>query len=99
MPSVSGLSSASTLDQVKAAYDDNASYDVDDSTTEAQIFIAACRILLRRLPASARQGGEMSIDLDLRVIRDELKRAVRWYNAKAGVGAGVRFSDFSSFRA
>lgn len=98
MPPVTGLSSSSTLAEIKAAYDDNASYDVDNSLTECGIFIAACRILLRRLPASARQGEEMAIDLDLRLVRDELARAVRWRSQKNAVGGGVRFTDFSLFR-
>lgn len=93
---VSGLSSSSTMAQVKAAYDDNASYDVDNSVTECQTFIAACRILLRRLPSSAEQGDSLRIDLDVKLIRDELRRAVRWYNAQSG--ESLRFSDFGDFR-
>ncbi|HEX5498165.1 MAG TPA: hypothetical protein VFX03_03020 [Thermomicrobiales bacterium] len=95
---VSGLSAASTTDQVKAAYDDSASYDVDRSVAEAQTFIAACRILLRRIPAAARQGDSLSIEMDVKLLRQELRRAVQWLNAINGAGGGQRFSDFSDFR-
>lgn len=50
MPS---LTSASTLAQVEASYDDNASYAEDASVAKAKAFVTACRILLRRLPAEA----------------------------------------------
>jgi len=95
---VSGLSSSSTTDQVKAAYDDSASYDVDGSVAECQTFIAACRILLRRIPAAARQGDSLSIEMDVKLVREELRRAVRWLNAQASIGSGQRFSDFGDFR-
>lgn len=42
------LSSASTLAEVEASFDDNASYREDESTTKAAKFITACTILLRR---------------------------------------------------
>src|SRR6185437_3526963 len=95
---VSGLSSASTTDQVKAAYDDSASYDVDGSLAECQTFIAASRILLRRIPAAARQGDSLSIEMDVKLLREELRRAIRWLALKGAVGGGLRFSDFGDFR-
>lgn len=95
---VSGLSSASTTAQVKAAYDDSASYDVDKSVAECQTFIAACRILIRRIPAAARQGDSLSIEMDVKQLRQELRRALQWLNTAGGAGGGLRFSDFGDFR-
>lgn len=51
------LSSTSTDSEVLAAYDDNAGYDEDDSTTKASAFVTACRIMLRRMARSASKGG------------------------------------------
>jgi len=95
---VTGLSSASTTDQVKAAYDDNASYDVDGSISEAQIFLAACRILLRRIPAAARQGDSLSVEMDVAQIKEQHDRCLRWLNVQSDSGRGVRFTDFGMFR-
>lgn len=95
---VTGLSSESTTAQVKAAYDDNASYDVDVSVQEAQIFLAACRILLRRIPAAARQGDSLSIEMDVRQLKEQHDRCLRWLNVMNARGQGLRFSDFGDFR-
>lgn len=95
---ITGLSSASTTAQVKNAYDDNASYDVDGSISEAQIFLAACRILMRRIPSAARQGDALAVEMDLRLIREQHDRCLRWLNVQNAPGQGVRFSDFGTFR-
>lgn len=93
------LSSTSTLDQVKAAYDDNSGYQVDASVTECQNFIQACVILLRRLPLEASKEGQ-TLRLSLDSIAAELKLARTWLatSAAAAAGGGVVYPDFTSFR-
>ena len=51
------LGSSSTLDEIKDAYADNASYIEDDSVAKAKIFVTACTLLLLRIPKDASQGG------------------------------------------
>jgi hypothetical protein len=101
---VSTLSSTSTLDQIKAAYADNASYAEDASTTKAKAFITACRLLLLKLPKRAvhggRGGGE-EIELDLTLIAEEMKQANAWLSAAATIeygGAGYVHVDVGDFR-
>ena len=48
---MSTINSTSTLAQIEAAYDDNASYPENNSAAECRLFVTACRILLRRMPA------------------------------------------------
>lgn len=96
---MSTLSSSSTLAQVKAAYDDNASYAEDASVTKAKAFLTACRILLRRLPARSKSGDGSEVELDVALIRKELEEATSWLsqNDLSG-GGGVRFPDFADFK-
>ena len=74
-----GISSASTLAQVKAAYYDNCTYDVDNSLSEAHTFVAACRQLLVRLPkqtATGNRAEEVSIEPEM--IERQLQACIRW---------------------
>ena len=86
------------LAAVKAAYDDNASYEEDASTSKAAAFITAARILLRRLPQRTNAGGGTELELDLGLIRAELKAAQQWYQARAGTGGGVKHADLRNYR-
>jgi len=98
---MSTLTSSSTLDEVKAAYIDNASYAEDSSVAKARAFITACRILLMRLPKRVSRGGGEEIELNPERIQAELRAAQQYVNANAGVGdggAGVRHVDFTGFR-
>jgi len=101
---VSTLSSASTIAEVQAAYDDNASYEEDASTAKCRAFVTACRFLLRRIPKRAvhggRGGGE-EIETDPTQIAAELAKAQRWLAAHAGPsagGAGAIYGDFRDMR-
>jgi hypothetical protein len=47
------LSSNSTVAEVWTPYDENGSYEQDNSRTRALAFVSLCRILRRRLPLSA----------------------------------------------
>lgn len=83
---MSTLSSSSTLTAIKNAYIDNASYAEDASTAKAKAFITACRILLLKLPKRAAHGRGNEVELDPRLIHDEMKAAQRWL---AGQSAGA----------
>src|SRR5262245_57513999 len=72
---MSTLSSSSTLEQVKAAYIDNASYAEDNSAAKARTFVTACRILLLKLPKRAAHGRGNEIELDTSLIFEEMRRA------------------------
>jgi hypothetical protein len=95
------LSSSSTLAEVQAAYRDNASYDVDESTTKAGEFITACRMLLLMIPKRAAHGGRGAeeVETDPVVLRAELQEAQRWLRAKRAASAGrVRHFSFENLR-
>lgn len=96
---MSTLSSASTLDQIKAAYLDNASYQEDQDVGKCRAFVTACRMLLLKLPQSSRKG-DSELTLSIGSIQSELKLAKQWL-ATANVsaaGGGIRYSDFSNLR-
>lgn len=83
---MSTLTSSSTLAEVKADYEDNIAYDINDSLTECQDFVIAARILLRRQADEMQQGGSR-VREDYRKIRDELKKAEGWLKAKQSANA------------
>lgn len=100
---MSALSSESTLAEIQAAYDDNASYEEDGSETKARAFITACRLLVRQTPKRTAHGGGAGAELEIDTVRiaEELKAAQRWLAAHAGVtsgGPGVRHLSFDGFR-
>ena len=71
---MSTINSGSTLAQVEAAYDDNASWLEDNSTGKAAIFVTSVNILLRRLPSSSAKGSNaLTFRLDL--LRQQLQEA------------------------
>ena len=97
---MSTLSSASTDADVWAAYDDNASYEEDNSPTKAAAFITACRILLRR---RAQMAEYSTRKMTFESIKSEMEQARVWLSANptSSMSSGrstVRFSDFSLFR-
>ena len=81
---MSTLGSSSTLAEVQAAYDDNASYREDADTTKAAAFITACSILMRRIPRSAESGGRERIEHELVRIENERNRAEIWLRSQGG---------------
>lgn len=74
----SGINSSSTLDEIKAAYLDNATYDEEGDAAKAKAFIVACRALLLKMPRRARHGGNEEIELTPDEIRRELDKARQW---------------------
>ena len=93
------LSSNSTDAQVLAAYDDNASYEEDNSRAKADSFITACRILRNRLPLSAGRGPQTFTRESLQA---EIEAAQRWKDAHPATtgsgGARVRYLSMENFR-
>lgn len=100
---MSTLSSTSTTAEIKAAYDDNASYEEDGSATKARAFITACRLLLRRLPVQVGRSGRGSeeVRLDPDLLRRQLEDAQVWLASSPDASdlGGVRHPSFANFRA
>ena len=99
------LTSASTLAEVQAQYDDNVSYDLNGSVASCKLFIEAARLLLRRLVDETQAGGGARIRQERAVIERELASAKNWWmssdpNAGTAGGAsnGVREISFEEFR-
>jgi RecA/RadA recombinase len=99
---MSALDSSSTLAEIQASYDDNASYLEDASASKAKAFITAVRMLVRRTAQKVEDGAaEVSITQDLKQYREELGDARRWLIANSAVedgGAGVKHMSFEDFR-
>ncbi len=96
------LTSASTLAQVQAQYEDNADYDLVGSAAKARDFIQACRFLLLRLPSSGSSGAtSTSLAENLTRISEAMKRAEQWLTANVAAssnGGGVKHVSFEDFR-
>lgn len=97
---MSTLSSASTTAQVRAAYDDNASFDEDNSPSKAAAFITAVTILINRLPSRAEKGDSGMIALELERYEKQLQRARQFLatNGAAPNNSSVLHADFTNFR-
>ena len=81
------LSSTSTLVEVEAEYDDNASYRQNDSATQCAAFITACTILLRRYAQEASSSGGSSMVRNMDVIQGELEGAKTWQASNPDLNA------------
>lgn len=96
------VTSASTDDEVSAARQDNADYDVSDSVTKAKNFIVATRIYLARCADQVSKGG-ITVQEAHEKIQAELAKAEKWWAANdtsataAGQGSVRQFS-FENFR-
>jgi hypothetical protein len=101
---MSTLSGSSTISEVWAAYDDNASYEEDGSAAKCAAFITACRILLRRQPSRSAKtggagGGGSDVQFDPALIAAELERARKWRAVNRTDGpARTVYPDFTYFR-
>lgn len=94
---MSTLTSASTLTEVLAAYDDNASYFEDDSVSKARAFVTACRILLRRLSYQANHGS-VGLRIETPRIETELRAAERFLAAHPSAGGAAVGFSLENFR-
>jgi hypothetical protein len=71
------LSSSSTLAEVNAAYEDNCTYDIENSVSMAQDFVQAARILMRRMVQKA-ENDQTRVDDTYEKYASELKKAEDW---------------------
>jgi hypothetical protein len=97
------LDSNSTLADIQAAYDDNASYEIDGSVSKARLFVLACRLLQGRTIKRVRsggQGGGFESERDPAQIRKEMEDAQAWLarNDPGQRGGHVRAFDLRGFR-
>ena len=100
---MSTLSSASTTAEVRAAYDNNASWFEDQSAAKARAFVTACNILLARLPKRVSRSASSAaneIELDLVQIEKQRTAASKWLVSSGGGSGGnrVRHLSFRNFR-
>ena len=98
---MSVLTSASTWDEVYDAYLDNASYLEDGSAAKARAFTTACRLLLLLLPKRISKGGRVQgeeIELDIRVILDQIGEAKRFLTQTAVAAAPPKSFSIEHFR-
>ena len=96
------LTSSSTDAQVQSAFEDNALYDVNGSTTEAKDFVQACRYLQHRMAQEVRHGGASVRDEYLKYQKLE-ETAIGWLKTNdtsfAGGASGfVKHLGFASMR-
>ena len=96
---MSTLTSSSTLADVQAAYDDNASYLEDNSVTKARAFVTACIFLMRRKAERSRHGPAEH-EFDIESLRLQLKEARRWLgmNDTARTGPASTLVDLGGYR-
>lgn len=75
------ITSASSLDEIAAAYVNNAGYDLSGgSVAMAEEFVIACRALQVRRPTSVSVDGN-PVSFDYRAIPDQMNRALQWISA------------------
>lgn len=92
------LSSTSTIDDVLAAYKDNADYEFsgsDGSVSKAQNFAVACRYLILLMPKMGSQD-KASLSLSPELVEKQLDQARQFiYSAD---GANNRHFSFQNLR-
>jgi hypothetical protein len=94
----STLSSSSTDAAVWASYDDNASWEEDESRAKALAFITACRILLRRRPKRFTVSGQ-ELEFEPVRISQEMETARQWVARNpASTNYRVRYADLEDIR-
>lgn len=97
---MSTLTSASTLAQIEAAYDDNASWFEDKSVAKAKAFVTATRMLLRRIYSGQTKGAN-SLSFRIDLLQKELDEAmdfVRKHDSTFLTGPRVTQASFFNFR-
>ena len=85
---MSTLDSSSTITEVYASYDDNASWEEDGSSTKAAAFITACRFLLRYAEEASRGGAGTNVSqkFNYDTIRAEMNEAKKYVAEQAAGG-------------
>jgi hypothetical protein len=91
------LSSTSTDAEIWAAYDDNGSYEENNSRAQALAFKSACILLDRRRPTLISRGNrtvEMS-SLDKRI--EDVSAFIATHPASGSSGSRVRYFSMENF--
>ncbi len=91
------LTSASTDDQVAAAYDDNADYREAGDVAKARLFAQACRLLIRRTPTLVGSIGAQIAQAP-QLIQTQLKECQDWLDRNDTARTAGSFASFD-FRA
>lgn len=96
------ITSASTLAEVIAEFEDNADYDVENDTAKCRLFIVACRFLLNRNPTEIAHGSGR-VRIEPGAIQSLLSTAEDWLETNdttsaAGPRGYVRHAAFRDFR-
>jgi len=86
------LTSASTLAQIEAEYDDCADYDLVGSVERCKLFIHAARLLLRRRKDEIETGGNR-VQEDRQRIERQLERAENWLGAQTIASTSPRVTS------
>ena len=96
---MAAVTSSSTDQEVWDAYDNNASYEEDESASKAQAFITVCRVLLRRRPVQTSVDGT-SASFDAPALQRALDDCRKWLalNNTSANGGSVRHLDFRNLR-
>jgi len=77
------ITSASTISEIVAEIVDNASYQENDSLTEAKAFVTACRVYLFKVP-KRQKNRNSETEFDVKELRAEMNNAVAWLRTKGG---------------
>lgn len=94
---VSTLSSTSTLTEINAAYDDNASYAEDNSVSKAKAFRTAIAILIRRVLADSTKGDK-SLRFDHEGLQRQLDEVAAFISSRDTSNSAVTVADFRGLR-
>lgn len=99
---MASVTSSSTVAEIEAAYIDNGSYVEDASVAKCRAFITAARALMIRLPSTATKGAN-TLSFNLENIKEELKAAQSWLEARDTSGAdlpgpAITYAQFRSSR-
>ena len=100
---MSTISSASTDTQVRAAIDDNASYEEDESLSKCRAYITAVRIWVRRLSEKKKTADAgTDIEVEISALSKELENARTWLVENGGEsdsqGTQFSYADASGYR-
>lgn len=94
---MTSLSSTSTLAEIKAAYKDNADYDIIGDVTKCGVFVQACRMLLLDM-ADQVQRGDHLMRQEYRRCELALTRAEKWLDRQQVLTSDVSRDRFMRVR-
>jgi hypothetical protein len=91
-----------TLDTVRAAFIDSASYESDNDAALARAFLTAARRLLVMLPSSAVGKDRTQVDFEMEHVRAEINACQAWLasnqtDSASAANPSVLYHDFSDF--